>query len=127
MSTRICSKPACPKFVKGERFCPAHQPVTGWVRSPSRAAKSRLRGPELTKRNNYVMRRDGRICHVCGREGADEVDHKVPLWEFVAGIAKGDPETLDNVGPIHSKPCHRNKTAAEAAKAKRHYARTRRR
>lgn len=58
-----------------------------------------------------VFRRDGRICHVCGQDGADDVDH----------LRAGDDHALDNLAPIHSwrtpQRCHAKKSAAEGAAA----------
>lgn len=53
----------------------------------------------------------GGVCHVCGGPGADEADHVVPL-------AEGGPDTLENMRPIHGQPCHREKTAREAARGR---------
>ena len=49
-------------------------------------------------------------CHWCGHKGATEVDHVVPL-------AEGGPDTEQNLAPIHAD-CHREKTAAEARRAR---------
>lgn len=57
------------------------------------------------------MRRDRGICHWCDEPGADEVDHVVPL-------AEGGADDESNMAPIHSRPCHTAKTAAEAARAR---------
>jgi 5-methylcytosine-specific restriction enzyme A len=53
------------------------------------------------------MERDGGICHVCGRPGADQVDHVIPLSE-------GGADDYWNRAPIHAKPCHQEKTQREA-------------
>ncbi|MCA1569325.1 MAG: HNH endonuclease [Chloroflexi bacterium] len=58
-----------------------------------------------------VLRRHGRICHVCGLGGADQVDHVIPTFE-------GGPDTDENKRPIHSEPCHEEKTKAEAVRAR---------
>jgi 5-methylcytosine-specific restriction protein A len=50
-----------------------------------------------------VMQRDHGCCYVCGGEDADELEHKI----------------LDNLGLIHSEPCHREKTAREALEGSR--------
>lgn len=57
------------------------------------------------------MRRHHGICHICGEPFADEIDHVIPL-------AEGGPDTEANLRPIHSKPCHVNKTRAEAARGR---------
>lgn len=59
------------------------------------------------------MRDHGRICHVCGQPNADQVDHIIPV---MFGGARFDPA---NLAPIHAEPCHRIKTAAELAEARR--------
>jgi len=72
------------------------------------------------KLKRYVLRRDAGRCYVCGNDGADEVDHITPLFE-------GGGDALTNLGSIHSDPCHKRKTAREAARAKRIKRATRRR
>lgn len=68
-------------------------------------------GSKEQRLNRAVMElHDGR-CHVCGELGSDQVDHVVPL-------AEGGSDGMDNRRPIHSEPCHREKTAAEAARAR---------
>lgn len=61
--------------------------------------------------NRAVMLQHEGRCHVCGEYGADEVDHVVPLSE-------GGADGAENRRPIHSEPCHRIKTAREAARAR---------
>jgi 5-methylcytosine-specific restriction protein A len=60
-----------------------------------------------------VEARDHGCCYVCGGEGADELEHKIPISQ---GGASRD---LNNLGLIHSEPCHREKTAREAAEGSR--------
>ena len=60
------------------------------------------------KRKAAVRRRDGDVCWWCGRSGANEIDHKI----------RGDDHSLENLGPIHSSPCHKQKTAQEATAAR---------
>ena len=59
-----------------------------------------------------ILERDGHRCHVCGRAGADAVDHVVP----------GDNHDLSNLKAIHHNVypyCHRKKTAADRPKMNR--------
>lgn len=68
-------------------------------------------GSREQKRARHVLLAHDGLCHVCGHHGADQVDHVVALTE-------GGADTLDNLRPIHAEPCHREKTAAEAARAR---------
>lgn len=61
--------------------------------------------------NKAVMEQHEGRCHVCGELGADEVDH-------VVALAEGGADTFENRRPIHSEPCHRIKTAEEAARGR---------
>ncbi|MFJ9029111.1 HNH endonuclease [Streptomyces sp. NPDC102274] len=56
-----------------------------------------------------ILRRDNGVCHVCGKHGADQVDH----------ITSGDNHALDNLAAIHSDPCHRTKSSSEGGKGRR--------
>lgn len=58
-----------------------------------------------------ILDRDMRICHVCHQPGADQVDHVIP-------VAEGGTDSDLNLAAIHGEPCHRRKTAAEAARAR---------
>jgi 5-methylcytosine-specific restriction protein A len=51
------------------------------------------------------------VCRVCDQLGADQVDHVVPLGE-------GGADEDWNLASIHAEPCHREKTAAEARRAR---------
>jgi hypothetical protein len=64
-----------------------------------------------------------RRCHICGLLGADEVDHVVPVTVEARLTEHRDLplvwiDGMDNRRPIHSEPCHRKKTAEEAARAR---------
>lgn len=59
-----------------------------------------------------ILRRDHRICHICGRPGADAVDHVIP----------GDNHDDTNLAAIHQDLppyCHRTKSAQEGVAARR--------
>lgn len=49
----------------------------------------------------------GTICHICRKDGADQIDHLVP----------GDDHSLDNLRPAH-KACHSKKSAQEGVEAR---------
>lgn len=53
--------------------------------------RNRAEGSRWHKLVRWVIRRDGGICHLCGRPGADTADHLVPLSQ---GGAKMDPRNL---------------------------------
>lgn len=62
------------------------------------------------KRKAHVLKRDGRICHVCGQPGADGVDHVIP----------GDDHSDANLKAIHHNVapyCHRAKSSSEGGRA----------
>ncbi len=47
---------------------------------------------------------------MCGKPGADQADH-------VIARAEGGADDESNMAPIHKRPCHQAKSAAEAARA----------
>lgn len=55
-----------------------------------------------------ILARDQRICHWCGRPGADQVDHVRP----------GDDHRDENLAAIHAVPCHRRKSSMEGHAAR---------
>jgi 5-methylcytosine-specific restriction protein A len=59
----------------------------------------------------FVLLKHQTVCHVCGLAGATEVDHVIPL-------SQGGTDDLGNKRPIHSTPCHRDKTAGEAKRGR---------
>lgn len=54
-----------------------------------------------------ILRRDQGICYICGKPGANQVDHIRP-----ASQGGGDEDS--NLAAIHEHPCHAAKTAREA-------------
>lgn len=111
--------PRCKEFAIKRSRCEDHQP-SGWTER----ARKQDQGRSTEQRNDIsktewqsiwgdVMREHGRICHVCGRGNADQVDHIIAVG---LGGARND---RSNLAPIHSEPCHRKKTAAELVEMKR--------
>lgn len=90
-------------------YCPEHQPKP-WATS-TRKQRTTLSGSAEQARRLRILARDLGTCHVCGKLGADEVDHRVALGE-------GGADTEWNLASIHAEPCHREKTAAEAVRAR---------
>lgn len=103
-ASKICSAGDCPN----PQPCEEHE-RKAW--EGSRRSERTISGWAQQKRARRVMRRYDGICHVCGNPGSDQVDHVVPLGEDGA-------DTEDNLRPIHSKPCHEQKTADEARRAR---------
>lgn len=66
----------------------------------------------------HVLERDRGICYVCGRAGANEADHVVPLH-------RGGAPHPANMRAIHAVPCHRDKTRAETRAARHRFTRSR--
>jgi 5-methylcytosine-specific restriction protein A len=89
-------------------YCDEHKPKP-WQTS-RRRERRRVSGWEEQRRRQRVLAKFMGACHWCGRKGATEVDHVVPL-------AEGGSDTEQNLAPIHSD-CHREKTAAEARRAR---------
>ena len=105
MANRVCAEPGCPNLTP----CPTHTraPWTG-SRRRDRIGKT---GWQIQADARRILRRHHNICHICGQPGATQVDHVVPIGE-------GGTDDDTNKRPIHPHPCHTNKTAAEAARAR---------
>lgn len=103
---KACAQPGCPELTRGS-YCETHQPEA-WQRDTPR---STLSGWAQQKRARRVIRRDHGICHVCGHPEADQADHVIPTSE-------GGEDHERNMRAIHSLPCHRDKTLAEAERAR---------
>jgi 5-methylcytosine-specific restriction protein A len=102
---KICSNPYCSNI----QPCPDHERKP-WEGS-KRSERTNLSGSRQQKRAKYVLEKHDTICHVCGHPGSNQADHVIPL-------AEGGADTTTNMRPIHDVPCHRDKTAAEAARAR---------
>lgn len=79
--------------------------MPGWKGSTRR---SRLPADWYTTIRPRILARDRGICHVCGKLGADQVDHLKP----------GDDHRDSNLAAIHEIPCHRTKSGREGAAAR---------
>jgi len=75
---------------------------------PNAWGSTRCSSAEWRRLRLFILERDGRICHVCGQHGADEVDH-------VIAYADGGTDHPLNLRAIHKRPCHARKSAREAA------------
>ncbi len=106
-ASKICSEPMCPNL----QPCSIHfkEPWSGSRRKERIASASgrKRSGSREQKQARFILLKYDGICHVCGKPGSTEVDHVDPLCE-------GGADTLDNKRPIHSEPCHVEKTQAEA-------------
>ena len=98
-----CGKPS------PESYCSAHKPKP-WATS-TRRDHVKLSGSAEQARAKRILERYLGCCHACGRVGADQIDHVVPL-------AEGGVDEEWNLAPIHAEPCHRDKTATEARRAR---------
>lgn len=66
--------------------------------------------PKLTReyyRNRTVILKAKPVCYVCGKPGADQVDHLTPR-------SRGGSDDMVNLAPIHREPCHRLKSQQES-------------
>ena len=73
-------------------------------RSYSETPRKRLSGEKLQKLRKQVFTYYGDQCWLCGGEGADTIDHIIP-------VADGGDDSLDNLRPAHgrkSKQCTGN-------------------
>jgi len=91
--------------------------MTGWGNSRHNERRT-VTGWEEQRRARRVLRAHAGICHVCGKPGAGQVDHVIPL-------AQGGADDIANLRPIHAEPCHREKTQREAKQARQRVSRRR--
>jgi 5-methylcytosine-specific restriction endonuclease McrA len=67
----------------------------------------RLTGRARQARNRRILSTSD-ICWICGKPGADSVDHVIP-------IARGGTEDPSNLRPAHLHPCNRAKSDKDFA------------
>lgn len=103
-AAKICSAHRCPNTLP----CADHE-TKPWATSQRNTRT--ISGSRQQKRAARIMRQHDRVCHVCEQPMADQVDHVIPLVE-------GGADTDENLRPIHSIPCHRDKTQREAARGR---------
>ena len=99
----VCAKPG------PESYCAEHKPKP-WATS-KRKDRLTVSGSAEQARRLRILERDLSTCHVCGKLGADQVDHRIPL-------AEGGADEEWNLASIHAEPCHRIKTAEESRRAR---------
>lgn len=75
------------------------------------------------KKQQRILTQHGGVCHLCGHEGATEVDHITPWAEWQHPTLSVHDAT--NLAPAHGSPCptcgrdcHADKTKAEAARGR---------
>lgn len=73
------------------------------ARQWANSTRSQRLPPNWKSLRKYILLRDGFVCYVCHRLGADNVDH----------IIAGDNHDETNLAAIHEVPCHRDKTIRE--------------
>jgi 5-methylcytosine-specific restriction protein A len=105
-----CSAGGCNNMATKRGRCDDCQPEP-WRGRPSPQERYGMSSGTMRALKRRVALRDNGCCYVCGGEDADELEHIVPVSKG------GAPRDLDNLGLIHSEPCHRDKTAREAAEA----------
>lgn len=101
---RKCPFDGCETRITYGSYCDDHKPKwevsSGWTK-PAGWAQDR----------QNVLARDRGICYLCGRPGADAVDH-------VVAQSRGGPDHLDNYLAVHDRNpphCHRAKTNRDRA------------
>lgn len=103
---RACAAPGCPAE-RGK--CEKHKPIP-WAEKGN--PRSETGDKAYRRRNAEILDRDGCRCYRCG-EHATEVDH-------VLALCFGGADHPHNLAAICT-PCHKIKTAAEAAEMRRRH------
>lgn len=67
----------------------------------------RITGRQRTERNRRLLAQND-VCYICGKPGADSIDHVIPL-------AKGGRDVISNLRPAHQNPCNRAKSDKDHA------------
>lgn len=104
-ASKICPTIGCTNLLP----CAEHErkPWAGSTHNRNRT----ISGSKEQARSRKILMRDRYVCHVCGGFGANQADHVIPL-------AEGGQDDESNLAAIHAEPCHRAKTAREAARGR---------
>jgi 5-methylcytosine-specific restriction protein A len=101
-----CLEPGCAAHAINQGRCQEHQRIAF-----AGSTRRRRLPPDWNIRRAQVLRRDRGICYLCGKPGADTVDH----------IEPNDDHSLTNLGAVHDRVaphCHRYKTSGEGHSAR---------
>lgn len=108
---RPCTHPGCGVLVRdGSGRCPAH-PREAWAKRAD--APKRVTGRRLQRMRMDLMRRDP-LCAMCRERGI------VRLWtqrDHIVSLAEGGTDDPSNEQGLCDE-CHREKTLAEALRAR---------
>jgi 5-methylcytosine-specific restriction protein A len=108
-ANKICSTSGCRGIVppgSGGK-CPAHKAKPWAVTSKRNLSRPK----DWNRRRRAILKRDAGVCYLCGRTGAAEVDHVVP-------VARGGGWDLGNLRSAHSA-CHKAKSLKDRAQRSR--------
>jgi 5-methylcytosine-specific restriction protein A len=105
----ICARPGCPEITP-TTYCPAHAPKA-WVGStgPKRTISKRWKQIRVA-----VLKRDGYICQL---KYLDVCIGRATICDHIVPDSEGGAPSMAN-GQAACVPCHRVKTAAEAARGR---------
>ncbi|WP_081872987.1 HNH endonuclease [Nocardia otitidiscaviarum] len=99
---RRCPKPGCTNLIRHTTYCPDHTEAwatpSGWTKPPG---WNRIR--------QDILERDDYRCYICGKSGADAVDH-------ITSLANRGTNAPSNLAAVHDRVaphCHRTKTNQE--------------
>jgi 5-methylcytosine-specific restriction protein A len=101
-----CGRVGCSNMATKRGRCDDCQPQP-WHGRPSPQQRYGMSSGTMRALKRQVMARDNGCCYICGREGAEELEHKTPISQG------GAPRDLNNLGVVHAD-CHRIKSRQEA-------------
>ena len=101
---RRCPATGCTNLIRHDKYCPDHTQI--WAGSDRGKRTSHSSWRSLRER---ILERDNWTCYLCGRPGADTVDH-------IISVARGGTDDPANLAAVHDRNaphCHRAKTNRE--------------